>query len=292
MFVKKLFEKQKTSQKAKSSVTALHKRNVIKIQNLKFFAIFQKVPLSEWQYFELTGRAVLLAHKSLVWLSKQSFNIEPCVQTKEKIYLFVVQLLENSWRIDELSEHQWDAVQHTKAEGLNQQIMSSCPASNSWIWDNLPAESLCSLPSDFFICIQLCLSPLKCLKRLIGLVHYQEYPTLAKTNHRRWKGEGKRKYFSVVPISSCERAQNWPSLLSGSQQSSHPSRDLEYQGSAQYGLTIALVLQIASVDSLGLLLSWFLSIPLTVEQLCSVSKRLSVLTRQRLVCLLSIRSSH
>lgn len=188
-------------------MTALHKRNVIKIQILKIFAIFQKVPLSEWQYFELTGRAVLLAHKSLVWLSKQSFNIEPCVQTKEKIYLFVVQLWENSWRIDELSEHQWDAAPHKNAEGLNQQIMSSCPASNSWIWDNLPAESLCSLPSDCFICIQLCLSPVKCLKRLIGIVHYQGYPTLVKTKYKRWKGEGKRKYFSVVPISSCVRAE-------------------------------------------------------------------------------------
>lgn len=171
-------------------MTALHKGNVTKIQILKFLAIFQKVPLFERQYFELTGRAVFLAHKSLVWLSKQSFNIEPCVQTKEKIYLFAVQLLETSCRPDELSEHQWDAVQHTKAEGLNQQIMSSRPASNSWIWDNLPAESLCSLPSDFFICIQLCLSPLKCLKRLIGLVHYQEYPTLVKNSSQtleRWR---------------------------------------------------------------------------------------------------------
>lgn len=68
--------------------------------------------------------------------------------------------------------HQCAAARHMKAEGQNQQIMSSCPTSNSWIWDNLPAESLCSLPSDFLICIQLCLSPLKCLKGLIGIVHY------------------------------------------------------------------------------------------------------------------------
>lgn len=206
-------------------MTALHKSNVIKIQILNIFAIFQKVPLSEWQYFELTGRAVLLAHKPLVWLSKQSFNIDPCVQTKENILVRCCERI--AGERNELSEHQWDTAQHTKAEGLNQQIMSSCPASNSWIWDNLPAESLCSLPSDFFICIQLCLSPVKCLKRLIGIVHYQEYPTLVKTNHTRWKGEGKRKYFSVVPISSGQRAQSWPSLLSGSQQSSRPSRDLE-----------------------------------------------------------------
>lgn len=163
--------KQKPSQKAKSSKTALHKRNVIKIQILKFFAIFQKAPLSEWHYGELPGRAVLLLPKSPVWLSKQSFNIEPCVQIRGKIYLFTVQLLENSWR-EEISVPQWDAAEHREAEGLDRQIMSSCPASNSWIWDNLPAESLCSLASDFFICIQLCLSPLKCLKRLTGVVHY------------------------------------------------------------------------------------------------------------------------
>lgn len=221
-----------------------------------------------------------------MWLSKQSFNIDPCVQTKEKIYLFVVQLLENSWRIDEFSEHHWDAAQHTKAEGLNQQIMSSCPASNSWIWDNLPAESLCSLPSDFFICIQLCFLPVKRLKRLIGIVHYQEYPLLLKLITHVGKGKG-----STILLCSSHQ------LLRKSTELTPPPLWIStvfpsLQRPWVSGLTIALALQIASVDSLGLLLTWCLSIPLTVEQLCSVSKRLSVLTRQRLVCLLTIRSSH